>query len=177
MDTYISMLRGVNVSGQKKIKMQELSDLYASLGFKDIQTYVQSGNVVFGHTGKDAASLEESIHKAMQEAFGFEVRVFVRTRAELQELVDNNPFAARGESKLHVTFLASQPAAVPVEEFDEAREGDEDFSVSGREIYLFCPDGYGRTKLSNAFFERKLKVAATTRNWRTVNALLSIANG
>ncbi len=95
---------------------------------------------------------------------------------EFQELVAKNPFTAKDQTKLHVTFLSGPPASLPLGEIRDARVGAEEFSISDRAVYLFCPNGYGRTKLNNNFLERKLKVAATTRNWNTVNALLSMAN-
>jgi uncharacterized protein (DUF1697 family) len=175
VDAYISMLRGINVSGQRKVNMQELRRLYASLGFEGVQTYIQSGNVIFRCPLTDPRRLTETIESEIRRSFGLEVKVFVRTSAEFRELVGNNPFAGRDESKLHVTFLSGQPARVPLGEMRDARSGAEDFLISGQSVYLFCPDGYGGTELSNGFFERKLKVAATTRNWKTVNSLLSIA--
>ena len=100
---------------------------------------------------------------------------FIRTSNELKKIVDNTPFAGKDEDWLHVIFLSEKPAQVPIEEINKVKDKAEKFSVVDKEIYLFCPNGYGRTKLSNAFFERKLRVNATTRNWKTVNALLSIA--
>jgi len=170
------MLRGVNVGGQKRVKMQELRELCESLGLKGVETYVQSGNAVFNHAGTDIPSLASKIEEAIRRSFGFDVRVFIRTRVEFQALVAKNPFAGRDESKLHVTFLSDVPASLPLGEISDARVGAEEFSISERAVYLLCPNGYGRTKLNNNFFERKLKVAATTRNWNTVNALLSMTN-
>ncbi|MDA4136244.1 MAG: DUF1697 domain-containing protein [Thaumarchaeota archaeon] len=176
MPTYVSMLRGINVSGQKRVMMGDLRRSYDSLGFQDARTYVQSGNVVFRHPGSDALKVGGEIERGLKRSFGFDVLVFVRTRDELQDLVENTPFSGKDESKLHVTFLSERPAGFPVEEMRRIKEKEEEFSARAREVYLLCPNGYGKTKLSNNFFERKLKVSATTRNWRTVNALLSMAN-
>lgn len=174
MRTYISMLRGVNV-GSNQIKMEELRVLYESLGFKDVRSYVQSGNVIFAHSDSNIPKITGRIEKRIRERFGFEAPVFIRTVKEIRAIVDKNPLASRDETKLHVTFLSAVPSRFPLEEIAKAKDGEEDLSFSGREVYLFCPNGYGRTRLSNAFLERKLKVSATTRNWRTVNALLSMA--
>jgi uncharacterized protein (DUF1697 family) len=171
------MLRGINVSGQKMIGMEELRRTYDSLGFENARSYLQSGNVVFEYSGDDTSMIRSTIEKELKRSFGYDVLVFMRAKDELQGLVKSNPFAGKDDSKLHVTFLSEEPTSFPMEEVNKVKQGAEEFSSRGREIYLFCPDGYGNTKLSNNFFERKLKVSATTRNWRTVNALLSMANG
>src|SRR5262249_8559692 len=102
------------------------------------------------------------------------VQVIMRNRDELSKVIDNNPFRPTQMDKTHVTFLSEKPASIPRNEIDQVRGDSEEFFVSGREVYLLCPNGYGKSKLSNSLFERKLKVAATTRNWRTVKALNAI---
>jgi len=178
MHTFISMLRGINVSGQKKIRMAELSSLYESLGLARVQTYVQSGNVVFATPEPNGSKLAQLIEAEIEQTFGFAVSVFMRDNHDFQRIIDRNPFLGdRNEdpAKLHVTFLYRRPdesewrnLSIPDDEADE-------FSVGEQEIFLFCPNGYGRTKFSNNFFERKLKVPATTRNWKTVTALAKLA--
>lgn len=177
MNKYISMLRGINVSGQKKVNMEKLKGLYESFGFGNVRTYIQSGNVGFECHDAKAPELASGIERKIKQAFGFDVSVFIRTRNEFHKIIKNNPFAGKNESRIYVTFLQDRPANFPAEEIKKTKAKSEEFSVSRREIYLFCPDGYGRTKLSNNFFERKLKMPATTRNWNTVNALLSMADG
>jgi uncharacterized protein (DUF1697 family) len=169
------MLRGINVAGQKKVSMQVLRETFASLGYKNVQTYVQSGNVIFS-TDAGVSSTKDRIEKEIKRTFGFNILVFLRERNEVTKLVKNSPFKQKDESKLHVTFLSEKPATIPLDEMNLAISGAEEFSISGREVYLFCPNRYGVTKLSNSFFEKKLKVAATTRNWRTVNTLLEMLN-
>ena len=173
MKTHISLLRGINVSGQKKVKMEELKKLYESLGFKDVQAYIQSGNVVF-RSSEAGSILAGRIEKKVREYFRFEVFVLIRTKDDLQKLIKKNPFSKKDIDKLYVTFLSGYPAMPPLEELNKAKAAEE-FFISGREIYLFCPDGYGKTKLSNNFFERKLKLHATTRNWKIVNKLLELS--
>jgi len=175
MTTYISMLRGINVSGQKKIKMEELKELYISLGFKNIQTYIQSGNVIFVSSDKIVSKLINKIERKIKKSFGFEVLVLIRTKNDLKKLIDNNPFAKKDNSKLLVTLLSDTPLLSPIDEITKIKDDSEEFLISGKEIYLFCPNGYGKSKLSNNFFERKLKLSATTRNWKTVNKLLELA--
>jgi uncharacterized protein (DUF1697 family) len=170
------LLRGINVGTQKRVSMQTLKELYSSLGYEDVRTYVQSGNVVFSAKGNNSY-IKDRLEKEIQLTFGFGVLVFIRDRKEFATLVKNSPFKSRDETKLHVTFLSEKPSSVPVADLNSAKSGAEDFLLSGKEIYLFCPNGYGVTKLSNSFFERKLKVSATTRNWRTVNTLLELLSG
>ncbi len=171
MTFYISMLRGINVGGNKKIKMSDLAALYESLGFKDVETYIQSGNVVFSSRERSPSALSKAIRNKIKESFGFDVVVVVRTGDEMEKVLENNPFKEKDAGKLHVTFLSDPPAAKPLDVFDAVKDKSEEYSFSGKEIYLFLPYGYGRTKLSNNFFENKLKVSATTRNWRTVKVL------
>jgi uncharacterized protein (DUF1697 family) len=175
MNSYISMLRGINVSGQKKIKMEELKKLYESLGFSDVQTYIQSGNVIFKSSEKDASKLAGRIKQKMKQIFGFDVSIIIRTKDELEELIKNNPFTKKDASKLHVTFLSTLPISVPVDEINKVKSEAEEFFIADQAIYLFCPNGYGRSKLSNTFFEKKLLVSATTRNWGTVKSLFNMA--
>jgi uncharacterized protein (DUF1697 family) len=176
MNTSISMLRGINVSGKNRIMMAALKEVYLGLGFSNVVTYVQSGNVIFDSAEADAAELARTIEAAIKQSFGFDVPVILRDKSRFQQLLNNNPFThARNEdpTKLHITFLSDVPTlgipAIP----DGC--GDE-FVLDDKELYLFCPGGYGETKLSNSFFERKLKVTATTRNWKTVNTLYEIAS-
>lgn len=176
MATYVSMLRGINVGGQKKIKMKDLKELYESLNFKDVKTYIQSGNVVFRYPDSPVLELTEKIENEIKKVFDFHVPVFIRTKDELQDAVKNNPFKELDVDKLHVTFLSDIPTEKPVKEIDKIKDKSEKFSIILKEIYLFLPHGYGRTKLSNEFFEKNLKVSATTRNWKTLNKLLDIAN-
>lgn len=178
MPTYIALLRGVNVSGQKIIKMERLRASFETLGFSDVKTYVQSGNVVFKTTKTSVTALAEKIAGQILADFGFSVSVIVRTPAELGEVLKQNPHvkdAGGEEKKLYVTFL-SGPAPKGAEALLKPLAAKtERFSVCGREIYLHCPDGYGNTKFSNNAIEKKLSLDATTRNWRTVNTLLEMA--
>ena len=178
MTTYISLLRGINVSGQKKIKMAGLVSLYEALGLKKVRTYVQSGNVIFDSAAGGARKLSQKIEEEIQKVFGFSVTVLIRTAAELQDVAENNLFLkkkATDITKLHVTFLSEKPDKAALKQLETIETGGDAFEVAEKHIYLYCPNGYGRTKLSNTFFEKKLKVAATTRNWNTVTALLEMA--
>jgi uncharacterized protein (DUF1697 family) len=173
MSKIISLLRGVNVGG-KKVEMEKLRKDYKSLGFTNIRSYIQSGNVVFETSLRN--NLAETIEKKIKRSFDLDVEVFIRTESELREIVDNNPFRAKDLTKLHVTFLREKPREIPDAEIAGVKDKAEDYQFYGREVYLFCPNGYGHTRLSNSLFERKLKILATTRNWKTVNTLLSMVS-
>lgn len=174
---YISLLRGINVSGQKKIKMDALSTLYESLGLKNVKTYIQSGNVIFESEGSNPAELVNLIENKIEQTFGFFVKVLIRSKEEIQKVLEKNPFYGERKediSKLHVTFLSEVPEHYSLKTLDKFINSTEEFFISGREIYLFCPNGYGRTKLTNNLFEKNLKVSATTRNLKTVNKLYEL---
>jgi uncharacterized protein (DUF1697 family) len=178
MQTYISILRGINVSGQKLIKMSDLQELFSALGYKNIKTYIQSGNVIFQSTKKNTAALATEISKAITANYQFTVPVLVKSKQEIEETIKHNPFVKRTNidlSKLHVTFLSATPDAALVSKIADINYDDDEFIVDENIVYLHCPKTYGNTKLSNNYFENKLKVTATTRNWKTVNELFSIA--
>ena len=177
MRTCISILRGINVGGHRKISMEQLRECYESLGFNGVRTYIQSGNVVFEHETADPSEIVDRIRGAIKRSFGLDVQVIIRTKEEMLSVIKSMPFKGLDQSKVHVTFLSEKPEGFPLKEIDAVRDGAERFSFSGREVYLFCPNGYGRSKLSNQFLEKKTEVYATTRNWRTVNALSALANG
>ena len=170
------MLRGINVGGKRRVKMDELKEFYASMGCLNVQTYVQSGNVIFQHRDTNGSKLASKIERSLNEHFGLDIAVIIRTQEEFNRLLDKNPFADKDESKLHVTFLSSKPQKIPTDQIERYAAAGEAYSISDKEVYLFCPDGYGRTKLSNNFFEKIMKATATTRNWRTVNTLYSMSS-
>ena len=178
MKTYVAILRGINVSGKNKIKMDALKSSFSSLGFEKVQTYIQSGNVVFQYQEMSSEDLAELINKQILDDFGFDVPVLVLEAVQLASILKNNPFVG-DESKevqfLHVTFLKEHPANVNEEKITAHVKGAEEFAISDGVVYLYCPHGYGKTKLNNNFFESQLKVPATTRNWKTTLKLLEIA--
>jgi uncharacterized protein (DUF1697 family) len=179
MQTYVALLRAINLGSRNKISMADLRKLFEVLGSKDVQTYVQSGNVVFRNRTRSASELESSIEERISRDLRLELTVLVRTAAQLVEVAAGNPFA-KGETDpktLHVTFLADSADRSRVRDLDPQRAGPDEFRVKTREIYLHCPNGYGRSKLTNAYFEKRLGVAATTRNWKTVTKLAELASG
>jgi uncharacterized protein (DUF1697 family) len=178
MPSYVAMLRGINVSGNKLIKMEALRAMFEALGFTSVRTYVQSGNVVFTAKDRTAAPLGAKIAARIKRDFGFDVPTLVLAAEALARVVDESPFARKkgvDPTKLHVTFLAAAPAAAGLQKMKAVSSGRDEFHCLGTSIYLVCPDGYGNTKLHNNAFERALGVGATTRNWKTVTTLAAMA--
>lgn len=177
MPTYVAILRGINVSGQKKIPMAELRQILERHEWKNLKTYIQSGNVVFETTPKDPLELSGKIAESIMKQYGFEVPVITLTAAEIRSIIDANPFANKDLSKVHVTFLAIEPDPGLVKQLPVSNNPKEAYRVMGKAVYVYCPDGYGRTKIHNMFFEKKLKVTATTRNWKTCLQLAAMTAG
>lgn len=179
MPTFISMLRGINVGGSKPIRMADLKAAYEALGLLNVQTYVNSGNVVFDTSQFTAPELVTKLEAQFKKAFGHDIPLIIRDTAAFKKIIANNPFLKSGreinEERLYVTFLAETPTKDLVKNLVVPQSQDDEYVVKGQEIYLYCPMGYGTTKLSNNLFEKKLKVSATSRNWRTTNALYQIA--
>ena len=178
--TYIALLRGINVGGNKPIRMSQLAELCESLGFTNIRTYVQSGNVIFDAREAIPEDIAGKLEKALQRRFGFEVKVFVRTPRELSDIIAGNPLIRKrgiDRKKLHVTFLLTRTPLKTTAGLDVLKAANEMVVLKVEHIYLYCPNGYGKSKLSNPNIERKLRVVATTRNWNTVCALRDLAEG
>ncbi len=175
MNTYISLLRGINVSGQKKIKMADLRQLYTELGFQNVKTYLQSGNVVFQTESTDQAALASQIAAAIHSKYGFEVPILMRTLADLQRIVETSPYRDQEIKLLYVTFFNAAPDSALLDAMTAPDNIPDEFTTGVDELFLFVPGGYGRTKLNNNWVERKLKISCTTRNWKTINALIDLA--
>jgi uncharacterized protein (DUF1697 family) len=178
LKTYISILRGINMGGHKRIKMDALRQLYVSLGYTDVQSYIQSGNVIFRTTETEVPILENAISKKLLLTFGFAVRVLVLTVDEVRNALKNNPFITdnlKDPKKMHLTFLSAIPGETCWDNISLSNYAPDEFWHSGRIIYVHCPTGYGNTKLTTNFFENKLKLTATSRNLKTTTELLAIA--
>ena len=174
--TFVALLRAVNLGARNKVPMKELREALESLGLEDVVTYVQSGNVVFRSKSGKAADLAAAIEEAVADRFGVATRVLIRTAAQLRSVAESNPFLGSADtSHLYVVFLERRPAADAVRRLDPARSPGESFAVQGAHVYLHLPGGFGPSKLSNAYFERGLALAATTRNWKTVTTLVELA--
>lgn len=177
MQTYIAILRGVNVSGHNKMPMKELKELLEGLGYSNITTYIQSGNAVFQYKKTNEEKLAAQIKEGIKTKFGYDVPVLVRTVDEMRAAIDNNTFLKQKDidaEKLHITFLAHEPERENINKANTYNYEPDRFIISGREVYVYCPNGYGNTKINNTFFESKLKVQATTRNLKTVRELIKM---
>jgi uncharacterized protein (DUF1697 family) len=172
--TYVALLRGINLGGHKIVKMAQLRKEFEGLGFDDVRTYIQSGNVVFKAPSCACEDLAKRIQERVLCQFGFPVPVVVKTADEIGEVIKNNPLMKQKDidlSKLHVTFLWSAPEKSTLKMLHAISAAPDEFHCSAQAVYLHCPNGYGVTKLGNNVLEKMLKVGTTTRNWRTVNQL------
>ena len=178
MQTYIALLRGVNVSGHKKIKMADLKLSLEDLSFSDVVTYIQSGNIVFKADEKSISKLENIIHEKILKDFGFEVPVLVKTPKELTHALNNNPFKKdklNVEKLFYVVFLKDKPQAENIAKLESYDYSPEEYVLDDKIIYYYAANGAGNAKMNNNFFENKLKVQATSRNWRTTHKLVELS--
>lgn len=178
METYIAILRGINVSGQKMIKMEALRKHLEALDFKNITTYIQSGNIIFQCEKSDPNDLTKKIENKILNEYGFEVPTIIRSAEYFKRISKKNPFLKtqnENVDRLYVTFLAEIPDITLKNDVSKITFPGEEFEISNDVIYLFCSVGYGNAKLNNNFFEKKLKVSATTRNWNTVLKLVELS--
>lgn len=176
---YIALLRGINIGRKNRIKMADLKELFELMNFKNTKTYLQSGNVIFEHNLDNTEKIASEIEKELIKTYEFPVNVIIRTKNELEDVINSNPFIKEDNAeidKLHVTFLHEMPDKGTVLDLDMKKSENEKFKIIGKEIYLYLPNGYARTKLNNNIFEKKLNTITTTRNWKTVNKLLELAN-
>lgn len=178
MAVVISMLRGVNLVKHNRIKMDALRALYESLKLRDAQTYVQSGNVVFRSDEKDLEKLARRIETGIERTFGFHSDVILRSAADLRGTIARNPFAGRRDiepNKLLVTFLTAEPTREAREKVLQVKTAPEELRIEGREIYIYFPNGMGRSKLSWLKIAEMLETSGTGRNWNSVTKLLEMA--
>jgi uncharacterized protein (DUF1697 family) len=166
---YAALLRGINVGGKNKIAMKDLTELFVSVGCRDVVTYIQSGNVVFSATAAALKKLPKTISERIAADFGLNVPVVIRSHEELDAMVRANPFFKSGDEKLlHVVFLADSPGTDAIAKLDPRRSPPDQFRVAGNHIYLHMPNGMGQTKITNAWLDSKLSTISTARNWATV---------
>ncbi|MFT4576581.1 MAG: hypothetical protein ACI9SI_001509 [Polaribacter sp.] len=171
MKTYIVILRGINVSGKNILPMAALREMLSSLQFENIQTYIQSGNIVLN----SELSKEEVIGKVKRgiaSKFGYDVPVLARTIDEWKNAITNNPYPTENHKIVSFTFLNEVPVKTTIE---VNITNDDVYTVVNDMVYMYCPDGFGKTKLTNNLFEKKIKVTATSRNFRTTMKLLEMA--
>ncbi|TDQ27893.1 DUF1697 domain-containing protein [Tenacibaculum caenipelagi] len=172
MNRYIILLRGINVSGKNKLPMAELREILNELGFQNVQTYIQSGNIIL-----DSEERKEIVCQKIKEAiaakFGYDVPVLARTPKEWKSTLDSYPFSQENEKIVAFTFLdrVTQESVIEVKGINEDK-----YKIVDDVVCLYCPSGFGKTKLTNSVIEKKLKVVATTRNLKTTIKLLELAS-
>jgi uncharacterized protein (DUF1697 family) len=174
----VAMLRSVNLPNHQKVNMQALKTLCTSLGLRDAQTYIQSGNLVFRDEDEDPAALSLKLEKAMEARFGFRPVVIIRTASELRKVIAKNPFAGRKAvepNKLLVVFMDTAPTKQARDKLLAIPCDPEELHINGREIYIYYPDGMARPKIPLVRMEKALQCSSTGRNWSTVKKLLAMA--
>jgi uncharacterized protein (DUF1697 family) len=179
MPIHIALLRSVNVAGHGRLAMADLQESFRTLGYSDVSTYIQTGNVIFSTSTKSAKKLVADIEAQLARDFGHSPAVLLRTPADLRRVVLTSPYQAQGAdpSRHHVTFLATTPDVAHLSAFTAPSSGRDELRIIGQEIYVHTPDGYADTKLTGAMLERRLGVVTTTRNWNTVAKLDDLVNG
>ena len=174
---HVALLRGVNVGGKNKLPMADLRDIFTAAGCAAVQTYIQSGNVVFEAAQDLAERVPEIVTRAIRRQFGYETAVVMRSSEELRRIVASNPFDTSGDPRfLQVAFLEDTPSAKAVSRLDPQRSPPDAFAVRGRDVYLHYPNGVARSKLTNEYLAAQLQTASTMRNWRTVLKLLEMVD-
>jgi uncharacterized protein (DUF1697 family) len=172
--TYVALLRGINI-GKRQLPMAALRSACEDAGCTEVQTYVQSGNVVLRDAARSALAVQQRLAQQISDAAGFDVLVVVRTAKEMAAVVAGNPYPQAAGKQLHVAFLDEKPAKAQLAPLDAAATKAEEYEVAGRDIYLHLPDGMGRSQLGTAM--SKLSLHATVRNWNTVTTLADMAKG
>ncbi|WP_136480264.1 DUF1697 domain-containing protein [Cognatitamlana onchidii] len=175
MKKYVALLRGINVGGQKKVPMALLKEVLTDAGLKAVQTYIQSGNVIFESLENDKEKLQDVIYDAIKTHFGFEVPNIVFTPNHLKTIFDACPFPEEQKENSYFMILFKAPGVELVKSVETLSYPNETFVITKKAIYFYCSVGYGKAKLNNNFFERKLKVTATARNYKTMLKLLSLS--
>ena len=178
MNTYIALLRGINVAGKKKILMAELRELLSQNKFENVQTYIQSGNVVFNHPSNQPEKLSLLIEQVISSHYGFDVPTLVLLPQEIKKAIKQNPFITHleiEESQTYFTFLKSLPNQENIDDFNTCNYPNETFIIKEKVVYYYCSTGYGKAKLTNKVMENKLNTRATTRNYKTTLKLISMS--
>ncbi|MFK5982653.1 MAG: DUF1697 domain-containing protein [Flavobacteriaceae bacterium] len=174
MKTYIALLRGINVSGHKKILMTDLRTLLEKSGLQNVKTYIQSGNVIFTSSEKKE-TVATIIFEAIQKKYGWEVPVLVLTSTEIKSVIDNCPFSEGKKEKSYFILLKSNATTETVLETSKLSSPKEEFVITNSCVYIYYDLGAGKSKLGTNFFKKKLKVKATARNFRTMAKLLEMS--
>ncbi|MEZ4792559.1 MAG: DUF1697 domain-containing protein [Gelidibacter sp.] len=176
MPTYIALLKGINVGGHKKVPMADLRELLSKSGFENVQTYIQSGNVILQSSEKNTQIIEITIEKSILGFFGFEVSVLVMTRSDLERIFNDCPFSEVKKKASHFMMLHDTPDEDLIKIASEKEYEGEEYQIINDCIYFYCEKGIGKAKFNANFFERQLKTFATARNYNTMVKLLSLSS-
>ena len=174
MSKWIALLRGINVGGKNRILMADLREALSSSGLEEVQTYIQSGNLIFS-SRLSAAEIRKRICATINTGWNIDVPVLVIKASELARIQSDNPYESLDPKSVHLTLLGKKPAADAVKRACQVDIGDDQFQIVGKCVYVHCPSGYAKTKIHNNFFEQKLGVLATSRNWKTVCKLVDLS--
>jgi uncharacterized protein (DUF1697 family) len=176
---HVALLRGLNLGPNNRMAMKDLGQIFADSGCGDVETFIQSGNVIFSAAPAILKNLPAAIQQKIADRFGYRVPVVLRSARDLAHTIEGNPFllAGKPEKTLHVFFLADLPSAQAVKSLDPQRSPGDEFHVSGREVYMHLPNGIASTKLTTAWLDAKLSTVSTARNWATVLKLHELARG
>jgi uncharacterized protein (DUF1697 family) len=177
-ETYLALLRAINVGGRNKLPMKDLAAMFVEAGCENVRTYIQSGNVIFAAEPEVAAQVPVAIAAKIASAYGYRMPVVLRSSEQLIDVISHNPFLEAGvsEDALHVMFLADAPSQSLIDRLDPDRSPSGVFTVRNQDIYLHLPNGVAESKLTNAYFDSKLRTVSTVRNWRTVTKLRDLMN-
>jgi uncharacterized protein (DUF1697 family) len=175
---FLALLRGINVGGKNIIAKDDLRTCFEDIGCTSVRTYIQSGNVIFGGTAAAVRKAPDLVAAGIQQRWGYDVPVIIRTAAELTAAIKRSPFVAQADpAHLSIAFLAAKPSAAKIATLDPDRSPGDRFEVLGREIHLYAPNGVARSRLTNRYFDTKLSTDSTARNWKTVHKLIELAAG
>ena len=175
MNIKIALLRGINVGKHNRLRMADFKVALTTIGLQNVVTYIQSGNLIFA-SNKDNSVLEQEITTCITKEFGFEVPVIVKSKTDVERIINDNPYHKEDDSKLHFTFLKSIPNKTDLKTINYTAFSPDEFKISTNVIYLCLENKYHKTKLSNAYFEKQLQIQTTTRNWKTTHKLLELCN-
>ncbi|WGD33602.1 DUF1697 domain-containing protein [Olleya sp. YS] len=176
MQTYLAFLRGINVGGHNKIPMQDLRQLLDDLSFKAVKTYIQTGNIVFKSSEIDKQVLESKIKTAILNQFNFQIPVLIKTPEEIHSILERCPFNTDEKQNSYFALLFAKVTKQQKEAISSYSFPNEKFQLINNCIYLYSSTGYGRAKANNNFFEKKLNITATTRNYKTLIKLIELSN-
>ena len=172
---YVALLRGINVGGKRKLKMADLRESVLKIGFKEVSTYIQSGNLFFTAEEKNATILEEKLAQHLLEEYTYDIPVIIRTAEDIEKVIAQNPFPEAEDFKqLHLIFLKEKPSETSIEDFEKLEFPSEEFKIEAQHLYVNYTDGVRNSKLSTTLIEKKLNTKATARNWKTLLKIESL---